>query len=503
MDQEAVDALLKSDDIPRITAFIVEKGTEVNKQYMYASSSDEYIPRLLHFHASTMSLFHAHIEKPDVQDAITKAFGDILDQSYVIIAQGTQLSLDKELVYTPVRHLHHYVQSLIGRDVDKAREVMPLLQLLKDTEEFLTTYAKDLRLRLMNSKCDLQAEGEVATVLAQTFGSPSIGTINSLLKDVSRSLELSQVYGTKYETAACTFSATVFVQRLPESDDYEFKLPTSLVDHQTQFSKMHNDKGPYRITKWINRFTTATMTLQFDQGPKEVVVNALQASVILLVDEKGPISMEAISHELAIKMDILRRHMAPIVVASNTRFLLSVDREGVPTSEPTLKPETHFVYNNGFKSKFRKLKVSSLSKNQFQALEFSNVQDQARIRYTLCPDITRSVFACNFGELCAIPLDALCCVVDYCVRTIDSTNPSTIPKIGVVYVIDSTVVHLAKRKKGIPLTTLHQEALYIVSKKVTAYANLSKEVMRRIDNLIEREYLRKSPEDPTLIEYIV
>ncbi|KAF8068312.1 CUL4A [Scenedesmus sp. PABB004] len=221
----------------------------------------------------------------------------------------------------------------------------------------------------------------------------------------------------------------------------ELNLPAELARWQASFVEFYSKHySTYRQLVWQHSLSTAMLRGAFPKGAKELSVSLAQALVLLLFNDADALTYAAIKEQLGLKDD---REL------QRTLLSLSVGKVRVLTKSPKgpeCGPDDVFSYNAAFSNPLFRIKINNIQLKETQ-------EENAK------------------------------------------TNAEVVQERQ--HAIDAAIVRVMKMRK-----TLGHKLLVGEVMGQLRFALTNADLKRRIDNLIEREFLERSASDSQVYNYL-
>ena len=363
----------------------------------------------------------------------------------------------------------------------------PVLQLfcfLQAKDVFEAFYKKDLAKRLLwNRIQSMDVERQFVSLLKAECGAGYTSKMEGMFQDIEWSRETMNRYKTspEYHSAKSarngSASVDMDVQILttgywPVYPQYsQLVLPPTLVDLQTQFLAHYKQKYQGRKIVWQYAVGNCLVRFTLPQRQYDLVVGLSQALVLGCFNDGAQRTMEDVSKEIGLDdTDELEKILQSLSMGKDgTRVLRLV---GKPTSAAKSPPPSGgkrpaqppskggprpiresdmFVVNDRFHSKQRRIRIANMSKRK--STNETSEEERAKV-------------------LEAVTRDRL-------------------------YLIDAVLVRIMKARK----TILHQQLIPQVTEQVKFGAQPS-DIKKRIESLIEREYMERDQKDRHRYNYL-
>jgi cullin-4 len=353
--------------------------------------------------------------------------------------------------------------------------VMSIFRSLSSKDVFEAFYRKDLAKRLLLAKsASIDAERMVLGKLKDECGAQYISKMEGMFKDIDLSKDLTAKFSeslTENPNSLINNRADIGIHVLttgywPTFNPTELNLPSDLAAIHQAFSDFYLKQFHARNLVWLNAHGHVTMRAFFPKGRRELSVSTLQASVLLLFNDANHISFSDIASATGIKdIDELKRTVLSLFSGQFKVILRqgetsSSSTPSTPTNEeaPTAPNNASaierkeiadtdiFYFNEKFTSKKVRIKI-----NQIQLKETRVEQQKTQ----------EAVFQDRIGQ------------------------------------VDAALVRIMKTRK-----TLHHNDLVTEVINILRFPFQASDLKKRIETLIDREFLARDKHDQTLYNYI-
>uniref|UniRef100_UPI003AAEF061 cullin-4A isoform X2 n=1 Tax=Centroberyx gerrardi TaxID=166262 RepID=UPI003AAEF061 len=445
--------------------------TELTLLYQLFSKVKGGLPTLLQFWRDYIKSFGGEIvgtpekDKDMVQDLLD--FKDKMDN----VAQGcftrseSFINAMKEAFETfinkrpnkPAELIAKYVDSKLRAGNKEATEeelerildkIMIIFRFIHGKDVFEAFYKKDLAKRLLVGKsASVDAEKSMLSKLKHECGAAFTSKLEGMFKDMELSkdimIQFKQVHSyTQNQSEPSNIELTVNILTMgywPSYIPMEVHLPPEMVKLQEVFKLFYLGKHSGRKLQWQPTLGHAVLKTEFKEGKKELQVSLFQTLVLLMFNEGEEFSVEEIRTATGIEEGELRRTLQSL--ACGKARVLNKNPRGKDVEDGD-----RFNFNNDFKHKLFRIKI-----NQIQMKE--TVEEQV--------STTERVFQDR------------------------------------QYQIDAAVVRIMKMRKTLSHNLLVSE-LYNQLKFPVKPGDLKK----RIESLIDRDYMERDKETPNQYHYV-
>lgn len=324
-------------------------------------------------------------------------------------------------------------------------KIMVLFRFIHGKDVFEAFYKKDLAKRLLVGKsASVDAEKSMLSKLKQECGAAFTSKLEGMFKDMELSKELMLAFKQYLQNINPPGSINMTVNILtmgywPTYQTMEVHLPAEMVQYQEIFKKFYLGKHSGRKLQWQPNLGHCVLRADFSAGNKELQVSLFQALVLLMFNDGDEFVFEEIKQATAIEDGELRRTLQSLA-CGKVRVLQKNPRG------KDIEDGDKFVYNSEFKNKCFRIKI-----NQIQMKETQEEQTATQER----------VFQDR------------------------------------QYQIDAAIVRIMKMRKALTHNLLITE-LYDQLKFPVKPADLKK----RIESLIDRDYLERDKDNPNQYHYV-
>lgn len=330
----------------------------------------------------------------------------------------------------------------LERILDK---IMIIFRFIHGKDVFEAFYKKDLAKRLLVGKsASVDAEKSMLSKLKHECGAAFTSKLEGMFKDMELSkdimIQFKQYMQNQSEPSNIELTVNILTMGYwPSYTPMEVHLPPEMVKLQEVFKLFYLGKHSGRKLQWQPTLGHAVLKAEFKEGKKELQVSLFQTLVLLMFTEGEEFSMEEIRTATGIEEGELRRTLQSL--ACGKARVLNKNPRGKDVEDGD-----RFNFNNDFKHKLFRIKI-----NQIQMKE--TVEEQV--------STTERVFQDR------------------------------------QYQIDAAVVRIMKMRKTLSHNLLVSE-LYNQLKFPVKPGDLKK----RIESLIDRDYMERDKETPNQYHYV-
>ena len=356
----------------------------------------------------------------------------------------------------------------LGEDELEAEfdQLIVLFRYVHGKDVFEAFYKKDLAKRLLLGRSgSIDVEKAMIARLKSECGAGFTQKIEGMFKDVQASKDLMGSYRDsapdqeKLRGSDMDMNVSVLTQSFwPTYQQVQVNLPAEMLLQQGVFKDFYLSKHSGRRLHWHDSLGQCVLKVNFDGGKKEVVTSLFQALVLLLFQDVDELPVSAIAQSTALEGGDLFRTVGSLT--SRRAPLLRVRRAGAApgTMESPgagegglapgsrLDPDDVIVFNRGFKAPAYRVKVNNLQ------LKESTEEREATSE-----------------------------------RVIQDRQ----------YQVDAAVVRIMKTRKTLSHVLLMNELVQQLKFTVRP-----PDLKKRIESLIEREYLERDSQKASVYHYV-
>jgi len=322
--------------------------------------------------------------------------------------------------------------------------VITLFRYIQGKDVFEAFYKKDLAKRLLLGKsASVDAEKSMISKLKTECGSTFTNKLEGMFKDIDLSKDLVNSFKQSKEARELKdIELNVFVLTTgywPPYTPIEVQLPKELAEYQEVFKTFYLKQYSGRRLTWQNSLGYCTLKAHFPKGRKELTLSLFQTVILMLFNSTEKLSFKEITDATGIEKKELCRTLQSLACAK----LRVIQKE--PKGKD-VNPEDVFYFNKDFTHKLFRLKINAIQLKE-------TVEENQKT--------TDSVFQDR------------------------------------QYQVDAAIVRIMKTRKKLS----HQMLLAELFKQLK-FPIKPQDVKKRIESLIEREYLERDPDNPQNYTYL-
>ncbi|KAF6142825.1 hypothetical protein GIB67_002689 [Kingdonia uniflora] len=317
---------------------------------------------------------------------------------------------------------------------------------IKGKDVFEAFYKKDLAKRLLLGKsASIDAEKSMISKLKTECGSQFTNKLEGMFKDIELSKEINESFKQSSQArmklpSGIELSVHVLTTGYwPTYPPMDMQLPHELNVYQDIFKEFYLSKYSGRRLMWQNSLGHCVLKVEFPKGRKELAVSLFQTVVLMLFNDAQKLSFQDIKDSTGIEDKELRRTLQSLA-CGKVRVL-----QKFPKGREVGDIDS-FVFNEDFSAPLYRIKVNAIQMKE-------TVEENT--------NTTERVFQDR------------------------------------QYQVDAAIVRIMKTRKVLSHTLLITE-LFQQLKFPIKPADLKK----RIESLIDREYLERDKSNPQIYNYL-
>ncbi|CAE1256582.1 CUL4 [Acanthosepion pharaonis] len=310
---------------------------------------------------------------------------------------------------------------------------------------FEAFYKKDLAKRLIVGKsASVDAEKSMLSKLKQECGAAFTCKLEVMFKDMELSKDIMLNFKHHMPAGSQPGGIDLNVNVLtmgnwPTYPHMEVHLPVEMVQYQEIFQKFYLGKHSGRKLQWQPTLGHCVLKAEFSNGKKELQVSLFQTLCFLLFNDGDEFTFEDIKQATAIEDSELRRTLQSLA-CGKARVL-----HKVPKGRDVVDGDK-FVFNDDFKHKLFRIKINQIQMKETQEENTSTTERVFQDRQ---------------------------------------------------YQVDAAIVRIMKTRKTLSHTLLISE-LYNQLK----FPVKPPELKKRIESLIDRDYMERDKDNPNTYHYV-
>jgi len=326
-------------------------------------------------------------------------------------------------------------------------QVVILFRFVEGKDIFEAFYQKDLGKRLLFQRsASLELEKMMISKIKAECGAGFTHKLEIMFKDVDVSVDILNAFHAhqKHSDSVKDFDLNVYVltnSYWPNSKQSEIKIPQQLARAHENFEQFYLQIHSGKRLSWQFGSGSCQLKANFPKGIKLLDVSLHQTVILLLFNNANSVSFTEIRDAIGLEDKELKRTLLSLCSGKVDTRVLMKEPKGASVSETDM-----FSYNELFVNKLMKIKINSI--------QMKETSDENK-------ETTERVFQDRQFQ------------------------------------IDAAIVRIMKTKKSITHSQLIAQ-LYTVLK----FPHKPSDLKKRIESLIEREYLERDPSNNQMYQYI-
>jgi cullin 1 len=410
---------------------------------------ESYVPELLDFHIKMDAL----VTGPFQSDAV---FQKALSQGFKTFVNNPFQRTNSKVEVKATQLFAFYCDEVMRkkereeRTEERMDKVVKFIQFFNDKDLFIEEYRKQLAKRLLSSSYqDSEERSVIAKLKYQYRGVGDLYKLEKMLTDKTLATDMKTDFDNylaqKQTPLSFDLSVTVLTMGTwPITLPAAIRLPNVLTEAQERFKEFYDSRNSKRVLKWAHTKSYMQLEGHFSQD-KLFEVSTYQACILLMFNDTRVLSVEQIQKETGIELEVLQRTVMSLVSKGCKLLIMeSGDRELAKKLKPT--PESTFRIHEDFKHKLHKIKVPSVRMTE---------EDTQSSQQSVSGD-----------------------------------------RIGV---LEAAIVRIMKTRKILKLSHLIKE---VISQVTDRFKPDPKQIKKRIESLMDRDYLKRSEDSSGNIEYL-
>mmetsp|Transcript_5420 Transcript_5420/g.8881 ORF Transcript_5420/g.8881 Transcript_5420/m.8881 type:complete len:758 (+) Transcript_5420:147-2420(+) len=353
-----------------------------------------------------------------------------------------------------------------AQTTEELQKVIIVFRYLSDKDVFEAFYKQHLAKRLLGGRSvSDEAERAMVSQLKAECGYQFTSKLEGMFNDMRISKDMRDAYNTHKRSDTQVLSKKVDIEvdvltngYWPSQNVKPCTLPPSVQESIDRFSKFYLEKHTGRKLSWQTSAGSADIRATFGTAPNlrrhDLQVSTYQMCVLLLFNEKNMLTLGQIRTQTQIPDMELRRHLISLCTPKHRILRKGSKGRGIISDDDT------FTFNVEYTSKLKKVRIP-LVKESSVARE--NAGD------TL-PTVA--------GDGSAIPAH------------VEEDRR---------HLVEAAVVRIMKARKMLH----HNDLIAEVTKQLsTRFVPTPQFIKKRVESLIEREYLERKDDDRRVYQYV-
>lgn len=298
--------------------------------------------------------------RDNLENTISKAF-DNKPKFHEIV----RFAFKKVMNNTHIKSAHllaRYIDSKMcssqysSDDLDSVlSKLLNLFKQLQSKDVFLAFYKKLLAKRLLLGKSANQdAENNMISKLKNECGDQFTFNLEGMFQDmnISRSINLSFKQELNHQDSE--FNVNVLTTSYwPSFSSYNVNLPYQLNIYQDRFQQYYLSKHAGRKLLWQSNLSYCLVKADFKKGCKELQISLFQAVILLLFNTNSKLLFKEIQDASGLEKNELERTIASLI-GGKAKVLIKIPKKR------QMKHDDYFLINEEFTDKLFRLKINQI-----------------------------------------------------------------------------------------------------------------------------------------------
>ncbi|ETW10182.1 hypothetical protein H310_00552 [Aphanomyces invadans] len=377
---------------------------------------------------------------------------------YKCIQRGFEafMNISRLCAYTLAQYVDDMLKSKSRFEADLERQadkVVGLFRYLSDKDVFEEFYKRFLSKRLLHAK-GATDEGEkmVIAKLKAECGYQFTSKLEGMFKDMAMTKDLMD--GFKKLNSVLSVQVLTMGYWPTETTTATSSLPESVRSWVQRFEAFYFGRHNGRKLSWLHNMGSADIKATFGYGDAtvrhELTVTTYQMCILMLFNDQTTWVFREIEEKTGINRADLKRHLISLCTPKFRIVLKS-------SKGKTIEDDDEFTINHEYKSKLHKVRIPLVS-----------IKDSP---------------ASGADQTMAIPPTEL---------------PPTVEE-DRKHLVEAAIVRIMKTRKSMQHNNLMTE---VTRQLTTRFVPTPQMIKRRIESLIEREYLTRNQSDRRLYNYV-
>jgi len=368
---------------------------------------------------------------------------------------------------------------------EELQKVIIIFRYLSDKDVFENFYKQHLAKRLLGGRSvSDEAERAMASQLKAECGYQFTSKLEGMFNDMRISRDMREAYKTYQRQqeqrgenpSGLDIEVDVLTNGYWPSQNVPLcTLPLSVQDTISRYSKYYLEKHTGRKLSWQTSGGTAELKATFGTGPDklrrhELLVSTYQMCILLLFNDKDVLTLSQIRNETSIPDQELRRHLISLCTPKNRILKKGSKGKGISSDDDT------FTFNSDYTSKLKRVRIPLVKESML-----TRGGDEGGGMVAATSAATASMGGAGVGG-----------------SGTDGSIPVAVEE-DRRHLVEAALVRIMKARK----TLHHNELIAEVTRQLVVRFNPTPLfIKKRIESLIDREYIERSTSDHRVYSYI-
>jgi len=371
---------------------------------------------------------------------------------------------------------------------EKLEQVLVIFKFLADKDIFENYYKNLLSKRLLGNKSiSDEIEKQMIAKFKAECGYQFTTKLEGMFQDMSTSKKVQDDFRASAFYAQAGVQMDVHMLRSgcwPLDHSPPCALPPAIQQATDAFTACYLGTNSGRKLTWLTNLGSVEMKANFPGGKKDLTVSFYQMCILLLFNEQASLGLEEIIAAVQIPEVELRRHLLSLCTTKIRILKKQSKGKGIVAND-------NFQFNDEFTSKFKRMKVPLISLKDVALSETKSSSSSSNGTSSSSSNgVGGAMMMMGDGEE-EHPAAGMSAGAD-------GDIPSAV-EAGRVQHVEAAVVRVMKARKTMTHNELVAEIIRQLSMRFTPSPQFIK---RRVESLIEREYLKRDENDTRVYQYL-
>lgn len=367
---------------------------------------------------------------------------------------------------------------------EELQKAIVVFRYLSDKDVFESFYKQHLAKRLLGGRSiSDDAERAMVSLLKAECGYQFTTKLEGMFNDMRISRETRDKYkahkrqqesgeSTAHDKAIDIEVDVLTTGYWPSHNVPSCTLPQQVQDAIDRFSKFYLEKHTGRKLSWQTSVGAAELRATFGSGPDkyrrhELCVSSYQMCILLLFNNKDTLTLAQIRTHTHVPDSELRRHLISLCTPKNRILRKGSKGRGITSDDDT------FTFNTEYTSKLKRVRIP-LVKETSMARSDVGAEGVAALSAAAAAAAGTAVLSVNGSVPVAVEEDRR-------------------------HLVEASIVRIMKARKALN----HNDLVAEVTRQLSVRFNPSPQfIKKRIESLIEREYLERSSNEHRVYMYV-
>ncbi|EGC30785.1 hypothetical protein DICPUDRAFT_157447 [Dictyostelium purpureum] len=323
-----------------------------------------------------------------------------------------------------------------------------LFRYIQGKDVFEAFYKQDLSKRLLLDKSiSIDSEKSMIQKLKTECGTTFTAKLEAMFKDIELSNDIMNAFkDSPFIQNYKSIEMNIYVLthgNWPFQQPIDAILPKEFIEYQEVFNRFYLSKHSGKTLKWQNALSYCVLKAHFPSAKKEISVSLFQTIILYLFNDYDEISFKDIQVNTGLPVDELKKNLLSL---SSSKSEILVKKSSSSTKSKSIDENDSFAFNTKFTHKLFKIKVNSIQTQE-------TVEENKKTNEVIIADRQ--------------------------------------------YQVDAAIVRIMKTRKTLNHNLLISELIGLLK-----FQPKPTDLKKRIEVLIEKEYLCRDPENPMIYNYM-